>query len=216
MCGHQERPQDYGWKYASGFFPKLNAERFHPPKQNIVSTGKGCALCTVARVTLRSFLREKMKLTAQRVYSLLGEVTMGLLTARKEKFINKCKRFGEASRRAANGLIALIWEVFPKENRKTVTKKGKNLMEGQQRSRKEGSVFTRSRVRWAWLECSSVWTEGSGSQQWRSGPALPARPLPAPRHLAVILLPVALLPQLPLGVQDLLRVKSKAHRGQQQ
>lgn len=36
MYGHQERPQDYGWKYASSFFPKLNAERFHPPKQKIV------------------------------------------------------------------------------------------------------------------------------------------------------------------------------------
>lgn len=46
MYGHQERPRDYGWKYASGFFPKLNAERFHPPKQSIVSIGIDCVLCT--------------------------------------------------------------------------------------------------------------------------------------------------------------------------
>lgn len=45
MCGHQERPQDYGWKYASGFFPKLNAARFHPPKQSIVSTGIDWVVC---------------------------------------------------------------------------------------------------------------------------------------------------------------------------
>jgi hypothetical protein len=64
MYGHQERPQDYGWKYASDFSPKLNAERFHPPKQNIVSTCIDCVqlysflfcfVFVVLRFALRAF-----------------------------------------------------------------------------------------------------------------------------------------------------------------
>lgn len=58
MYGHQARPQDYGWKYASGFFPKLNAERFHPPKQSIISTGIDRVLCIVTYIVLWRFLEE--------------------------------------------------------------------------------------------------------------------------------------------------------------
>lgn len=55
MYAYPERLQGYGWKYALGFFPKLSVERFHPPKQSIVSTCTDCVQNDVYNTTMEAF-----------------------------------------------------------------------------------------------------------------------------------------------------------------
>lgn len=76
-------------------------------------------------------------------------------------------------------------------------------MEGKSRRRNENHMLT---VRERGQGCLAGVVKVFGQKQgaWRSQGSLPRCSPPGPRHLAIILPPVGLLPQLPLRVQYLL------------
>lgn len=110
MYGRQERPQDYGWKYASGFFPKLNAERSRPPKQSMFSTAQTVPVCSSV-YNVVGVWGEEIKVTImQSTQSSRGSDHGVIKHVERNKQIqkNRMQRSGEMYRRVAYGLIALI------------------------------------------------------------------------------------------------------------